>query len=863
MANLIHQPAYRAYVFTASGMARNADGSINLDGSTFLTPRDATIHSDAFKVASIQGVSGFQPYLEIPKGRKGHIDPLKRTTDTGQITLVLLDKRTGTDNLTRWVTAFLGDAEGRDQVLGLPVYIEESLDGGSVWTPWFTGKVYVNGLRDRLHTSLTLRDNADDMGAPIFVTRPESSITYAEMASLLPTGLLEDYAQFQKVAKIPATVRTKTVTGAGSFRYLDIDHKSIGNTNADDQALVITQGLVGVATKQELLGQNLLDLTERVRVKATVTSGGGAGSTGEFLMVPAWLISGQGGTPLGPFTAKKNGQGHYEARNVWIDEVDVSDPNYLAIPADTTTVDIYLIPRTDPSEEAPLLIDDVHPVQLWADILDGKFGRLDVSGDPVDTFPRDVTTFATFIADTSIGVFRAPIQESDVTNTWIEENICQPYNLAYYLDGEGRVVPVDMRDPTSYGSLTTLDNDDINTKASAPKWEDTLDGVMRELHLVHYLDQALDPQKAIKEDSALFPKTPAIGIGQTSRAIVPIPFGRLDLPYRKPFVLNCLGYRYMGGDATPETYQGRARSEYIQNRLLEMAQGMESAYASGIKTAVLNCRRTTAADIQPGTIRLVDVDELPDPSTNLRGGPRVMRCVGRSEMGIMLTLRMMDLGENAVATAPTLGTLILTSGKELRSITLPVTLNVDSERVRMDVAVTTTAVGTRPAETSPLWHQVQMTEATGNLIVDRLPSGSRIWPRVRTEPAPGDAPKLPSGWVYPTVPASVDTTGLAAPTSGGSNVLDGSETELTWTVGNPDFEVVVALDGDLVARLPAGSAFFLLRGTDASTSYAATVWHVDEFGGESTKLTINFSSGATPATAPFPGGIGMVIGDRV
>ena len=860
MANQQLEPAYRAYVFTADGLARNADGSINIGGSTFLTPRDGTIHTDDFKVASITGVSGFQPYLINPTGRKGHIDPLKRTTDTGEIVLKLLDKRTGTGNLTRWVTAYLGDDEGRDQVLGLPVYVEESLDGGSSWDPWFTGKVFVNGLRARLHIGLTVRDNADDMASPLFVTRPADSITYAEMASILPTGMVEAYGGFQTVPRIPATVDSLTITGVGTLKSLIIDHKEVGRTNSDDQALVITQSLLAVSSKRELTVQVYLDLVERVRVKIKVTSGGGSGSEGELLLIPA--RSRNYGTAMGSMVVKKDGQGHYEAREVWVGEVDSSDPNYIAMPADDVTVIFHLVPRTGPTAQAPILIDDVLVMQLWADILDGYFGRLALDGSAVDSFPRDVDEFDTFIADESFGIFRAPIPESDITNEWIEKNICQPYNVAYYLDGEGRVVPVDMRSPASYGSLDTIGNADISTKGRPPGWADSLSGSIRELHLMHYLDQALDPQRVIKGDPALFPDTPPVGITQTSRVIVPIPFGRLGLPYRKPHVIDCIGYRYMGGDSAPELFQGRARSEYVQGRLLEMAQGIESAYASGVKIATLPCRRTANTNIQPGTIREVDVDELPDPATNLRGGARVMRCIGRSEKGPVLTLKMMDLGDEAVATGPTLGTLAQTASKGLNNVTLPVTLNGDSERVRVDVAITATSVGTRPAEASPLWHQVQMTATTGDVVIERLPSGKRIWPRTRTEPAPGDAPKLPSGWVYPTSPAYVDTTALVAPTGGNDNVLDGSETELTWTVGNADFEVVVALDGDVIARLPAGSEFFLVRGTDASTAYAATVWHEDEYGGVTAALTINFTSGGTPAVAPYPGGIGMVIGDR-
>ena len=65
------------------------------DGVTVLSPRAGAPHSDDFKVASRQGVSGFKPYIDgLPKGRCGAIDLKTGVTDTGQFTVSLLDART-------------------------------------------------------------------------------------------------------------------------------------------------------------------------------------------------------------------------------------------------------------------------------------------------------------------------------------------------------------------------------------------------------------------------------------------------------------------------------------------------------------------------------------------------------------------------------------------------------------------------------------------------------------------------------------------------------------------------------------------------------------------------------------------------
>src|SRR5690349_12116488 len=95
-----------------------APRSVDPTEATVLTPRPGSVHADAFKVASAQGIAGFQPYLETnPQGRDSQLDPLNKRLDIGRRVWRLLDKRTGTSNLERWLTAFIGDASGGNQLL--------------------------------------------------------------------------------------------------------------------------------------------------------------------------------------------------------------------------------------------------------------------------------------------------------------------------------------------------------------------------------------------------------------------------------------------------------------------------------------------------------------------------------------------------------------------------------------------------------------------------------------------------------------------------------------------------------------------------------------------------------------------------
>jgi hypothetical protein len=86
-----------------------------------------TVYFDAVRVRA-----NFRPYLDLPRGRQGSIDPLSKKLTQGALSIRVMDKRTtvGGSNANRWVTAFLGDANGKQRLIGCKILLEESLDGG-------------------------------------------------------------------------------------------------------------------------------------------------------------------------------------------------------------------------------------------------------------------------------------------------------------------------------------------------------------------------------------------------------------------------------------------------------------------------------------------------------------------------------------------------------------------------------------------------------------------------------------------------------------------------------------------------------------------------------------------------------------
>src|SRR5213078_1242316 len=159
-----------------------------------LTPAAGAVHSDPFRVTTHPSLAGWKPYLQPPRGRRGRLDPLNKSVDVGELAFAIIDQRTtaGGSNLSRWVTAFLGDPNGNPQWMALRVFAEESLDGGTTWASFWTGSIQTARLLDKLRFELVTRDRRQDLRSQVFVGRPHLSAGGA-MGALLPIGLSAAY----------------------------------------------------------------------------------------------------------------------------------------------------------------------------------------------------------------------------------------------------------------------------------------------------------------------------------------------------------------------------------------------------------------------------------------------------------------------------------------------------------------------------------------------------------------------------------------------------------------------------------------------------------------------------------------------
>jgi hypothetical protein len=129
-------PAYRFTIFTPK--------SEDAAESTVLTPIAGAAHADPFRVTTIQGLAGSQPYMDFPRGparcdRSAHeeaddghpVDPRLRSADELRETRHAVDDRVPRRR-----------GIGRLRLIGCKWQVEQSNDGGATWSTTVTGRVH-------------------------------------------------------------------------------------------------------------------------------------------------------------------------------------------------------------------------------------------------------------------------------------------------------------------------------------------------------------------------------------------------------------------------------------------------------------------------------------------------------------------------------------------------------------------------------------------------------------------------------------------------------------------------------------------------------------------------------------------------
>lgn len=813
--------------------------------ATILTPPSGAVHSEQFKVTTLNNLAGWKSCLGFPRGRTGRVNMLERTTDVGTMSFDLFDVALVPGvNANRWVSAFLGDANGDMRLSGIKCFVEESLDGGTTWTAFWTGYVKALSLNGRGKYSLTVRDMMHELTKlPLFKQPPHTSITYAGRPLLLPLGITgASYGVTAAAADLTGTVTSPAVIASSTLANV---------------------AFIGLAQNQAAGKMNNFTTSELIGAVAPNGYLSGLGRMGALMPVMpnftgtarahlTWNAgANQGDFQVGGLQDFTDDKGHHAVTGFYIKPLDdTADLGYSALPANATAVSLH-ISADYKILGVSLFIDVANAMTFLQDILGGKFSALyrspeklpagKVYGDVRRSFANTIS--AASVPDLPPARFRI---DDGVDNAlqWIQENILKPYGVALVCDGAGSFSVIDLRLPTSLAGLATIADVDV-VPGDAPKWDHDRDAAIFRTEGSIWEDQVLIDRAHAGGISETFPSIKDLLLKPIEHPLIALTIGSGDFG-EKTWKMGGGGYRVMTGDTVVTS--GSDRATYMQRRMLDQMKLIARPYAHGETTATLSCRRTAnvAALIQ-GQVVQVNVATLPNPGLGQRGGARVCRIIEVTRDQTKTNIKLLDVGIATVATAPTLGAPALGSDPR-HTATITVTLSgTDPAEVRY--AFTATGAGAAPADNDPAWqsYPLNLVRTTGSITLTELTPGLKVWIQARTFCDDRASLKMPSVWTTSTgltltaygVPSAVTVTSITA-TSAKVSWTNGASLMTEVWLRSPDSGLYTR-----VATLLPGSTFYNLWGLAASTAYGVLIQYRSFLGVASGSATASFSTTAT------------------
>jgi len=836
-----------------------APRSVDPTEATILTPPGGAAHSDQFKVTTLDNLAGWKPYLGFPKGRTGRVDMLSRATDVGTMSFDIDDVAlTPGVNAIRWMTTFLGNAQGDPQLGGLKCYAEESTDGGTTWTAFWTGYVKALTLSKRGRYTLTVRDMMQELTKlPLFKNPPHASVSYAARPLLMPVGLTgASYGVVAPSTDLSATVVSPVVIGGSTLANVAqvrlATNMSAGKTDnfmTSELVSAVAPNIMGTGSMFAAVAGMLPNFSGVARAHLTWNAG-----------------ANQGDLKVGFMYSFRDDKGHHALTTFYIKPLDdTTDLGYSALPANATAVTFH-ITSDYKTLGVSLFIDVANALTLLQDILAGKFSQLyrspdalvggKVYGDVRRSFANTISSAS--VPDLPPARFRIDAGEDNALK-WIQENILKPYGLALVCDGAGSFSVIDLRLPQSLAGLVTVVDADV-VPGTAPKWDFDRDTAIYRTEGTIWEDLPIVDRSRAGGITAEWPSIKELLLKPIDHPVIGLAFGSGDFG-EKVWQMGGSGYRVTAGDAA--VAGGVDRAVYLDRVMRAQMNLIRRPFAFGSTTTVLALRRTaTTNGLAQGQVVRVQVSTLPNPATGQRSGERVCRIIELTRNALELDCRLQDIGVAVVATAPGLTSLALGSDPR-HTATITVTLSgTDPAEVRY--AMTASGAGAAPADNDLAWHSypLNLVRATGSITLTELTPGLKLWVQARTFCDDRANLKLPSAWTTSTglvmtayaTPSVVSITGITATTA-----------KVSWTNGTLDLIVEVGLRSPdsgaytRIATLLPGSNFYSLWGLVASTAYGVQINYRSLTGILSGVATGSFSTTSTLIVLPLPPPIRRVL----
>lgn len=806
-------PVYRATVYAPrSGSSE----------STPLRPASGSPHNSDF-VVSTKTLSGSFAYMGIPQGKRGTFGLPQFSLEVGQYAIPLFDVRTSPtgSNINRFVTAYLGDTSGSLRLVGRKVYIEESLDDGASFNPFFVGRITEFNLRDELSYEMVVRDAIEELKTPIFDSYP--AVQYGVYVAELPkglTGAVQPTIQRNLAYFKPLTLKAKYTRDYDGQRVFGVLGSSM-DSRLNDAASVLTyqppaNAILGTPSLTGSRGQDV--------VRASISG------IGDFqVSAVRWH--------------KRNVD---STRVIMTDfgtiELDRNDSEYTAGASLTlnTTYDFNFYRQGE-----IFWLSGVNPTTVVRDICQGRFFTRYASAY-VPTIAYDTSSLSTVDAAIAVDSASFQITEKMEAIEFLEKYFCRPFSVGMAMEpalsgsvpiSQIRFFTTAVPTSTDLTSSITITDADVIVGESL-EWSPGRPS--RKFVGKYYTDYLYDvagqvADKIPAQEAKIFDTVPS--------EVIYLDFADTDTDVN-PYEVDFNGIRRV---VSLSDKQGEIGDDPETERLvMKLLDAHVQRFQSGPPHVTLVCRRSTNINnCRVGDFVLVEVEVLPNSATHTRGGTRVMQIVGKHPLGTTVTLDLVDVAINQTNATPTLGTI---TGNGINRLTTSVTSSVPC-RLHVQMASVGNG-GSLPAAGSPLWSTV-MTGYVGSgsqtYTFGNAYAGSTHYIRARAETYTGET-KLPSPWATNATGYNQNT--ISAPSGLTVTEVNRKTALVSWTnTATGSVEVWLAspassasTDLTRIVSIPPLSQYFRLSGLDlnSSPSHSVAVRYRGEFGGYSTFTSASF-----------------------
>lgn len=720
----------------------------------------------------------------------------------------------------------MADGGGRMQMIGRFVDVQVSSDGRNTWRAIGGGRIA--DMVDKItHYEISVQDERykerntqvfTKQGVPISTARAGSTNDYCGSV-LFPVGIAGPYGSFspRSVTGIGGRVNNKN----GNLRFLGF----YDNGKSGDPA-------VSVMTNNALEGIVRGDVQADAQVDF-------AALAGNF----NFLRCNVDGTDfeVASFDVAFRSSGDYGlSRNVFPTAGDfvfslgvwVVDPTTaISTGADVTSL-FFHMPNKPPSSDLPLHIggqNGIHPFQVVKDMFDAAGVRY------------SSTAMTDLLTDSRYDRARWRITGPENMAQWLEDHIYAPYGVLPFINSSGEVSLKSVFMPSSSPA-----NIPIYTGAEVqvvPEW--THVGRDMITAVVFHLTRENFSQSPFKVDG----DWPADLIDVVDFT-VEFQHDRLRSGLAPRKVVE---YQLDGMHAVNMVYQPDGQPTFAPNAFATMlAQEIFDRYGDGpIRGTMLGVSSSSPGASYAGDVVAIQVDQFPSPNTGSRGGTRLVQILSRVEQpGGFPSYDWIDMGSTAAFNAPTLSLAQSTSDpNHTIAVTIP-TSSFAGPFNGWELQVIRSSAAAAPGSSAP-WSWAAAATSSGTFFVRPLPSGSRIWGKVRQR----DALRVRSGF---GLAANTTTDTIGAPTALAASSRGTNSVVLTWVVADPTYAIEVRASTQALAEsssqriaiLPPGSNYGRMGGLQNGSTYNFGVRHIDPFGGVGTMATYSTETGGITPQAP-------------